>query len=318
MTQRLVGYGFLASAMILVGSTVIASKIVGAGLPPFTATALRFAIALPIMAALMRVSGASWPRPGLRDGVLLIIQATAGSVGYTVLLISGLRLTSAADAGVIIGTLPVVSALIAILILGERPRPMVLFAIALAAAGVLAIVAQPRAGAASSLLGNGLIFAAVLCEGLFILLNKRLKTPIPPLAQSTLMTGIGLIVALAPALFEMPWQAPAMVSSVAAVIYYAIVPTVGGYLLWYGGLARVSGAEAAPFTALAPVAAVLMAFGVLGETVSFYQMMGIGAVLLAVISLAAASRGHAHAGGGGDRGRPTIGMGECRLGDHDA
>jgi drug/metabolite transporter (DMT)-like permease len=169
MSQKLVGYACLTSAMILVGSTVTASKIIGGGLPPFTAAALRFAIALPFLVALMRMSGAPWPRPDRRDGLLLIIQSTAGSVGYTALLISGLRLTSAADAGVIIGTLPVVSAAIAILILGERPRPMVLFAIA----------AQSREGAAASLLGNGLIFAAVLCEGLFILLNKRLRVPIP-------------------------------------------------------------------------------------------------------------------------------------------
>jgi drug/metabolite transporter (DMT)-like permease len=285
MSQKLVGYACLTSAMILVGSTVIASKIIGGGLPPFTAAALRFAIALPFLVALMRMSGAPWPRPDRRDGLLLIIQSTAGSVGYTALLISGLRLTSAADAGVIIGTLPVVSAAIAILILGERPRPMVLFAIGLAAIGVFAIAARSREGAAASLLGNGLIFAAVLCEGLFILLNKRLRVPIPPLAQSTVMTGIGLVVALLPAAIEMPDLASVTSSSLAAVVYYALVPTVGGYLLWYGGSARVSGAEASLFTAMAPVSAVALAVVLLGETVSSSQIIGIACVLIAVISL---------------------------------
>ena len=236
MSQKLVGYSYLTSAMVLVGSTVIASKIIGTGLPPFTAAALRFAIALPFLVLIMRMSRTPWPRPGAGDWLLLVIQSTAGSVGYTALLILGLRLTSAADAGVIIGTLPVVSAAIAVLILGERPRPMVIFAIGLAAAGVFAIAARSHNGAASSFLGNSLIFAAVLCEGLFILLNKRLAVPIPPLAQSTLMTGIGLIVALAPAFIEMPALASVSAASVAAVVYYALVPTVGGYLLWYGGL----------------------------------------------------------------------------------
>jgi drug/metabolite transporter (DMT)-like permease len=290
MSQKLAGYTYLTSAMMLVGSTVIASKIIGAGLPPFTAAALRFAIALPFLVVIMQVSGTKWPRPGARDWLLLIIQSTAGTVGYTALLISGLRLTSAADGGVIVGTLPVVSAAIAVLILGERPRPIVLFAIALAAAGVFAIAVQSRNGAASSLLGNALIFAAVLCEGLFILLNKRLKVPIPPLAQSTLMTGIGLIVALPPALIEMPVVASITTASLAAVVYYALVPTVGGYLLWYGGLARVSGAEASLFTAVAPVSAVLLAVILLGETVSPAQMTGIACVLIAVLSLGLARR----------------------------
>ncbi|MGE0239030.1 MAG: DMT family transporter [Parvibaculaceae bacterium] len=290
MSQKLVGYAYLTSAMVLVGSTVIASKIIGAGLEPFTAAALRFAIALPFLVALMRMSGAPWPRPGRRDAVLLLIQSTAGSVGYTALLISGLRLTSAADAGVIIGTLPVVSAAIAILILGERPRPVVLFAIGLAAVGVFAIAAQFPDGAPASLLGNALIFAAVLCEGLFILLSKRLAVPVPPLAQSTLMTGIGLVVALLPAAFEWPSMAGATPGAVAAVVYYALVPTVGGYLLWYGGLARVSGAEASLFTAMAPVSAVLLAVILLGEAVSFSQMIGVACVLLAVLSLGLARK----------------------------
>ena len=285
MSQKLRGYAYLTSAMILVGSTVIASKVIGGGLQPFTATALRFAIALPFFIAIMRMSGATWPRPGTRDWILLIFQSAAGSVGYTTLLITGLQLTSAANAGVIIGTLPVVSAAIAVLILGERPRPSVFFAIALGAAGVFAIVFQPRQAGTGSLLGNALIFAAVLCEGMFILLNKRLSVPVAPLAQSTLMTGIGLAVALVPALFEMPWTASMTAASFSAVVYYALVPTVGGYLLWYGGLARVSGAEASLFTAMAPVSAVLLAFAILGETVSFHQLIGIGCVLIAVLSL---------------------------------
>lgn len=285
MPRHLHGYLYLTLAMATVGSTVIASKIAGAGLPPFTATALRLALALPFFIILMRVTASRWPRPDRRDGVLLVLQATAGGVLYTALLISGLSYTSAANAGVIIGTLPVVSAAIAILILGERPRPAVLFAIALAAAGVLAIAFEPGAAESSSLLGNALIFTAILCEGLFILLNKRLRVPIEPLAQSTLMTGLGLIVALVPALLEAPWTAAMTPSSLWAIVYYAIVPTVGGYLLWYAGLARVAGAEAALFTAIAPVAAVLLAFLVLGETVSLHQLLGIGAVLLAVLSL---------------------------------
>src|SRR6266511_3631995 len=102
MSQKLQGYIYLALAMALVGSTVIASKVIGSGLPPFTATVLRFAIALPCFLAIIRMSDVPWPCPGAHDWLLLILQSAAGSVGCTTLLISGLRLTSAANAGVII------------------------------------------------------------------------------------------------------------------------------------------------------------------------------------------------------------------------
>ncbi|WP_394821978.1 DMT family transporter [Pendulispora albinea] len=291
MSSQTRGYAYLSLAMVGVGSTVIASKVIASGLSPFTATALRFAVAFPLFLGLMRLTGTPWPRPGWRDTVLLVLQAAAGSVGYTTLLISGLRWTSAADAGVIIGTLPIVSGAISIVVLGERPRRSLLMAIALAAIGVLVITFRTDSGdgaggagrAGHAWIGNALIFGAVVCEGLFILLNKRLRADIPPLSLSTIMTGVGLVVAALFALFERPWATSMTTGSLAAVFYYALVPTVGGFLLWYAGSSRVSGAQASLFTALAPVSAVLFAFVVLGEPIGVNQMIGIGCVLVAVL-----------------------------------
>ncbi|MFP3544659.1 DMT family transporter [Rhizobium sp. SIMBA_035] len=289
MTRQQHGYLYLTLAMTTVGSTVIASKLIAAGLPPFTATALRFAAALPFFLLLMRATGTRFPRLARHDWGILVIQAAAGSVGYTTLLISGLSITSAANAGVIIGTLPVVSAAISILLLGERPDRFLLLAIGLAAAGVLSIVFAPGAGH-GSLVGDVMIAGAVLCEGLFILLNKRLRTAIPPLAQSSLMAAIGLVAAAIPALFESHVMSAESGTALLSVLYYALVPTVAGFMLWYAGAERVSGSEASLFTAVAPVSAVIFAFVLLSEPVSLNQVIGIGAVLAAVAGLALAGR----------------------------
>jgi drug/metabolite transporter (DMT)-like permease len=294
--QRL-GYLYLAGAMVLVGSTVSASKIIGAGLPPFTATALRFAIALPCFALLMAASGARMPRLDRRDWLLLTVQAVAGSVGYTTLLIAGLQRTSAVDGGILLGTLPLVTAAIAVLVLGERPGKATVGAIAMAAFGVW-LMTRSEAGAdhATSWTGNALILGAVACEGLFILLNKRLRTPVAPLTLSTLMAAFGLVFSAAASLSEAPWTLTFTQDAVAAVAYYALVPTVGGFLLWYAGAARVPGSEAALFTALAPVSAVLLAAGVLKEPLSAAQIAGMGCVLGAVVVLGGTRRAAANPG----------------------
>ena len=298
MSRQVQGYVYLALAMLTVGSTVIASKLIASGLPPFTATALRFALAFPVLLVLMRASGVRLPKLSRHDRLILVVQAGAGSVGYTTLLISGLSLSSAADAGVVIGTLPVVSAGISILLLRERPGRGLLLAVALATAGVLSIAVTPGA-AGGSLAGNLLIFCAVVCEGLFILLNKRLKADIPPLAQSTLMAGIGFVVAVIPAAFAARVTPDIPASAIIAVVYYALVPTVGGFLLWYAGAARVSGTEAALFTAVAPVCAVMLAFLILGEPIGLNQIAGIACVLAAVLGLAfAGSRAAMNISGG--------------------
>lgn len=294
--ERMRGYAYLAAAMALVGSTVVASKIIGAGLPPFTATALRFAIALPCFALLMALTGARIPRLGRRDWLLLVAQAVAGSVGYTTLLIAGLQRTSAVDGGVILGTLPLAAAAIAVLALGERPGKAALAAIGVAAFGVWLMSRQTAAaGGAASLAGNALILGAVVCEGLFILLNKRLHVPVAPLALSTIMAGFGLAFSALACIAEAPWTLPLPAAAVAAVGYYALVPTVGGFLLWYAGAARVRGSDAALFTALAPVSAVILAAGLLGEPLAGAQLAGMACVIGAVAMLGWAGRERADA-----------------------
>ncbi|KVL18775.1 DMT family transporter [Burkholderia ubonensis] len=289
MKTRLIGYLYLAAAMMGVGSTVIASRLAAGGLPPFTATALRFLIATPLLFALMRAQRLRWPRLSRRDAGLLVVQAAAGGVGYTVLLICGTRLSSPLDAGVMLGTLPAMSTLIAAVLLRERQTPRDWAAAALATAGVLLVTFTPGHAAPSmrALAGDALVLAAVACEAVFILLNRRLAVPLAPLTLSTAMSGLGFALALVPAAFE--WHAATAgwtsgaIAAVVSVVYYALVPTVLGYLCWYAGSARTSGTEAALFTAFAPVSAVLFSVTLFGETLNAARLAGIALVVAGVL-----------------------------------
>ncbi|KVT54487.1 DMT family transporter [Burkholderia ubonensis] len=289
MKTRLIGYLYLAAAMTGVGSTVIASRLAAGGLPPFTATALRFLIATPLLFALMRAQRLRWPRLSRRDAGLLVVQAAAGGVGYTVLLICGTRLSSPLDAGVMLGTLPAMSTLIAAVLLRERQTPRDWAAAALATAGVLLVTFTPGHAAPSmrALAGDALVLAAVACEAVFILLNRRLAVPLAPLTLSTAMSGLGFALALVPAAFEwhtaMAGWTSGAIAAVVSVVYYALVPTVLGYLCWYAGSARTSGTEAALFTAFAPVSAVLFAVTLFGETLNAARLAGIALVVAGVL-----------------------------------
>ncbi|AXA94265.1 DMT family transporter [Massilia sp. YMA4] len=281
MNSRTLGYLYLVLAMVTVGSTVVASKIAAATLPPFTATALRFALALPFLLALLPVMKARLPRLERGDLLLLFVQACAGAIGYTALMMAGLRRTSATEAGVILGLLPLVAALFSILALRERPSWRLWAAIAVALAGVLLATGNGTGG--GSWQGNLLVLGALVCEAIFILLNRRMRVAVPALWLSVLMTGLGLALSLLAALFEAPWRLRPDAAALWAVAYYALVPTVGGFLLWYAGCARVSAAEASLTTAIAPVAALLLAAPVLGEYVGPLQWAGVACVLCAVL-----------------------------------
>lgn len=294
---------YCALAMVTVGSTVVASKLIAAALPPFLATALRHALALPLFGLLLWFTGRrlpGWSEVSRHDRMLLLLQAAAGSVGYGVLLLFGLRWSSAADAGIVVGTLPAVAGLFAMLALKERPGGPMVLALLLATVGVVTLTAGPAdgapgpgaaaiaAGAPRPLAGLLLLLGAVGCEALFILLNKRLQRPLPALEQSTLMSAGGSLLAGAAAVFELlgtglPSAGAAAAVAWLGVLYYALVPTVGGFLLWYGGSARLSASQAALTTALAPGAALLLSAVVLGESIRAAQWLGLGCVLLSIV-----------------------------------
>lgn len=290
MSEALKGQLLCSLAMMTVGTTVVVSKLIGADVEPFLATALRHAAALPVLLLLMALWRVPWPRADRRDLPLLILQAAAGSVGYTALLILGVSLSSAADASVVAGTLPALAALFSVLFLRERPGARMVAAIAVATLGVLAVAGSSGADAKPTrIAGIALVLAATACEAVFILGQKRLRTPIEPLALSTLMCLGGLLLALPAGLLRLgsapsQWTLPA----VGGILYYAWVPTVLGFLLWYAGARRTSGTRAALATAWLPVTALLLSAAALGEQITWAQGLGLVCVV-AAMGLAATS-----------------------------
>lgn len=270
-------------AMLTVGSTVVASKLIGITMPPFMAATLRFAVALPILLILMRVTRTEWPQPDRHDLLLLVFQALAGSAGYTALLIYGTERTSAADAGIILGALPAVAALISFVLLRDRMSRAMVIAIILASVGVVITAIKPGSGS-GSLLGNALVLAAVVCEGLFILLNKRLRTPLPALAMATTMCGFGLALSLLPAVAEaLTVDLQIGQTAIAGAIYYGLVPTVAGFWLWYAGSARAKPSDASLMTSVAPISAVLMSAAMFGDRLDMLRLIGLLLVVAAII-----------------------------------
>ncbi|MBW7851920.1 MAG: EamA family transporter [Rhodospirillales bacterium] len=69
-----------------------------------------------------------------------------------------------------------------------------------------------------------------------------------------------------------------------------MVASALAYVLWYGGLADVSGSAAAVHTGLMPVAAVLLAAMFLGEALEMRHAAAVALVLAALAVIATAAR----------------------------
>ena len=159
-------------------------------------------------------------------------------------------------------------------------------AIVLATLGVtmLSIGSTPADAGAARWSGNALVLLAMGCEAVFLLLNKTIRMPVEPLVVATTMALLSLLFCTPPALYQ--WanaSAPVLTAhGVGAAVYYAVVPTVLGFYLWYRGAASTSGAAAALFTAVYPVAALLLSAAVLGEAIDTRHWLGLAVTVLAI------------------------------------
>ena len=93
MHSRCAAYTDLSMAMVIVGSSVVAGKLVISEFPVFLALGLRFVLAVAIIIPFLWFLEGGWPRIGRRDLCLLTFQCFCGGVLFNVFLLYGLKWT---------------------------------------------------------------------------------------------------------------------------------------------------------------------------------------------------------------------------------
>jgi drug/metabolite transporter (DMT)-like permease len=193
--------------------------------------------------------------------------------------LAGLALTSAANASVLGSLEPVMVPLIAWVLLRERPRPRLLVVIAGATVGSV-LVAFSADGGSGSWAGDGLIVASVAAAALYVVVASRQVAAVAPLpaALTQQVWALGLVlgcqlVAAGP----LPSATPGHLLLIAAagVLNYALP-----FWLYLTALTRMPVARAATYLTLIPVFGVLGAVLVLGERVTWLDLVG-GALVVA-------------------------------------
>jgi drug/metabolite transporter (DMT)-like permease len=276
--------------MAVVGSYVGLSKALVAVFPVFLLAWLRFGIAAVAMLGWLRAPAGEKPI-SRRDSGLLFVESFFGNFMFSICMLSGMALSSALAAGVIMAALPAVIAILSKLFLHERIEPRVGVGIACAVGGI-ALVSISRQGASgdtgSSMIGNLLLFGAVCCEAIFVVVSKRLSARVGPKRISALINlcGFALVAPLG------LWQAVAFdfhavsAPSWAFLACYSIAASVITVWLWMTGLRHVDAASAGIFTVLLPVSAALVGIVFFGERFNAAQA---GAFMLALFGIVLAT-----------------------------
>jgi drug/metabolite transporter (DMT)-like permease len=182
----------LALSMALVGSYVALSKPLVAAIPVFLLAWMRFGIGGLAMLRWLR-KPARTSRRSRPHAPAAVPRVLLGNFLFSICMLFGVSMTSAVSAGVIMASIPAVVAVLSWAFLRER-IPGAIWPSACAVAGIGCWRGKPTAEMRSgALLGNLLVFGAVLCEASYAVIGKKLTGALGPKRITSLINLWGLL-----------------------------------------------------------------------------------------------------------------------------
>lgn len=284
-------YLALLVAVLGWGSSFVATKVALVTLSPGVILFVRHLGATAVFFAVARARKIpAPPKPLVRR---LLIMAAFEPILYFLLETEGLRHTSASSASLVIAAVPVLVAIVAWPVLGERPSLRAGLGAIISIAGVVLLVSGDNNPdyESSSLLGNLLVLGAAISAEGYILISRSMSGRVHPLQITLYQMAMG-------AGFFLPFAAVDVASSGlptltlqtgGALLLLTVVATVLAFFAYNYALSRIPAAKASVFLNGIPLVTVLFAALFLGEALTLLQA-GAGLVIVAGVVLAGLRR----------------------------
>jgi O-acetylserine/cysteine efflux transporter len=262
------------------GTNFVAMRAAAMELPPMLLLAVRLGIAAVAMLPFARL-------PRGQAGAVFLIATTMAVIHFGGAMLA-LQYIEAGTASLIVQTTVPFSALLAWAAFGDRLGWRRAAGMAVAFAGIVLIVGEPRVGARLDMVAVMLVSAFAFAAANIQI--RRLR-PIPFMTLNAWIAifGAGQAAALSAVLES---GHAALLSAVSlpawgAILYMALVVSLVGHGLWYRIVPRYETNLLMPFTLLVPVVSVAVGIAVLDETLTWWIAAGgaltVGGVAVIVV-----------------------------------
>lgn len=284
---------FLTAAFALAGSSVVSARLLSGHVGTFTITAVSLGFALLVLLPLCRGKLLQAIRQlTFSAGVMIVLQALFGIFLFRLLLLQGMARTSTAEAGLLTGATPAVTASLAWIFLKERVSARSLIGVLCTVGGVLLIqgLASSRLSV-EHLWGNLLVLGAAASESVFNIFSRisavkaAKAVPLDPFVQTTFVSALALVFCMIPMLFEQPLTALGTIGLTEwlALVWYGVFVTALAFICWYAGIKRCAASKAAAFTGMMPFTSLMLSVLLLGEKAGVEQWAGGALVILGMV-----------------------------------
>lgn len=258
-----------------------------ADLSPLWAAALRFILAAAIMLAIAWRQGDQLVRLLRQYAPVHLLLGVLGIVGFNWFFFHAMQETSGDNGALIMATNPLLTTLLAALLLRERATLRQIIAIPIALLGVSVVITGGHLGRLAQLdlnRGDVLMLFANLNWALFNIATKRFMPKEAPLGNTAWMMVMGALILTVMAVTSGETFALPGMHAGFALIVMTIGGTVLAYLFWGMGVRQLGAGRAALFLNLVPVFAMLVS-GAMGTVPTMAQVTG-GLIVLAGVTFA--------------------------------
>lgn len=271
-------------AVVMFGATLPMTRLALADLSPWFISFGRAALAGVVALAVVLALGRPWPFGSPRTLRDLAIASAALIFGFPIAIGLATQTVPAAHGGIVLGLLPLCTAIAAMVFAGERPS-LGLFA-ASAAGGALVVTFALRNGAAGGLgAGDALLFLAVVICAAGYGVSGRLARQMAGWEVIAFMVIFSLPITAPLALVTFPWGRAVSDTSWAALVYLGLFSQFIGFFFWNAGLALGGIARVGQVQLLQTFVTVGLAWPLNGE-VPDLETLGFAAAVALVVALA--------------------------------
>jgi drug/metabolite transporter (DMT)-like permease len=271
----------LAGAVLLWGTSFVATKAALSGFAPMTVIWLRMVMASLLVLALRK----RIPAPSYRTGdwKILLFLCLMQPCGYFLLEGYAISLTTSSQAGMISALVPLLVIVGAWGILKEPLSFKGGTGLAVSIVGVvwLSLGGAPNDNASNPVLGNLLEVGAMVCAAVYMVVMKRLSARYSTWWLTGMQCVAGAIFFL-PGAWMSDFSSAVSVSAWLAVGYLGLFVTLGAFGLYNMAMTMMSAGRAAMSINLVSPVALLAGWVMLGETLTTHQLAACGVVSVGV------------------------------------
>jgi drug/metabolite transporter (DMT)-like permease len=288
------GYFVLFLAQMVLGINVVTTKYLIALYPMFLLLTFRFFISSILLLAALVLSKTPFTDPRHPDGKLNandwflgVLQGVFAAFLFNLFFVWGLQHTTATAAGIVSSALPALIALFAVWFLKEKMTVAKSISLLLASLGILIInldYSSTSTISAHSYFGDFLVLLAMVPEAWYSILSRKLSNRMTPLAAALIANFVGFITLLPCAIVEGPLDFSIFSEAQdCGLLMLGATCSLFFFWAWGWGLSFITAATAAIFGGVLPVSISILAVGFLGETLCWYDIVGICLVCISLI-----------------------------------